>query len=264
MIDLHTHTTASDGRCTPAELAARAAKAGVTVLAVTDQYEPRVVRVAGNHLYALTNNTKQNGVAHLHAHDLATGARLGSNVLPRPQHHLTGRSLACDVALTPGRRRRRKPHVLDAGVYCYRFEAEVPRGLRVVLWGPLQAKELGFPDWTYQDGGETGFVYHSMGRALKLGTASTTLIAVRRLGRAFLTVYLAGYPSDASPAQRRLDVQAVVTEAELFLSRLAREPVRLQETRAVALVDRHEPSVVPKEEPSVAASPARPASLYEV
>lgn len=36
MIDLHTHTTASDGRCTPDELVARAAAAGVTVLSVTD------------------------------------------------------------------------------------------------------------------------------------------------------------------------------------------------------------------------------------
>jgi len=36
MIDLHLHTTASDGRCTPAELVARAAAAGVTVMAVTD------------------------------------------------------------------------------------------------------------------------------------------------------------------------------------------------------------------------------------
>jgi len=36
MIDLHTHTTASDGRSTPAELVARAAAAGVTVLSVTD------------------------------------------------------------------------------------------------------------------------------------------------------------------------------------------------------------------------------------
>jgi predicted metal-dependent phosphoesterase TrpH len=36
VIDLHTHTTASDGRCTPAELVSRAAAAGVTVLAVTD------------------------------------------------------------------------------------------------------------------------------------------------------------------------------------------------------------------------------------
>ena len=36
MIDLHTHTTASDGRCTPAALVQRAAAAGVTVLSVTD------------------------------------------------------------------------------------------------------------------------------------------------------------------------------------------------------------------------------------
>jgi 3',5'-nucleoside bisphosphate phosphatase len=36
VIDLHTHTTASDGRCTPTELVARAAAAGVTVLSVTD------------------------------------------------------------------------------------------------------------------------------------------------------------------------------------------------------------------------------------
>ena len=36
MIDLHTHTTASDGTCSPEELVARAAAAGVTVLAVTD------------------------------------------------------------------------------------------------------------------------------------------------------------------------------------------------------------------------------------
>jgi hypothetical protein len=36
LIDLHTHTTASDGRCTPAELVARASAAGVTVLSVTD------------------------------------------------------------------------------------------------------------------------------------------------------------------------------------------------------------------------------------
>lgn len=36
MIDLHTHTTASDGACSPEDLAARAAAAGVTVLAVTD------------------------------------------------------------------------------------------------------------------------------------------------------------------------------------------------------------------------------------
>lgn len=36
MIDLHTHTTASDGRCSPDELAVRAHTAGVTTLGVTD------------------------------------------------------------------------------------------------------------------------------------------------------------------------------------------------------------------------------------
>lgn len=35
-IDLHLHTTASDGRCTPRELVERAAQAGVSILAVTD------------------------------------------------------------------------------------------------------------------------------------------------------------------------------------------------------------------------------------
>ena len=36
LIDLHLHTTASDGRCTPGELVERAAHAGLSVLAVTD------------------------------------------------------------------------------------------------------------------------------------------------------------------------------------------------------------------------------------
>lgn len=36
MIDLHLHTTASDGRCTPSELVSRAATAGLTTMAVTD------------------------------------------------------------------------------------------------------------------------------------------------------------------------------------------------------------------------------------
>jgi predicted metal-dependent phosphoesterase TrpH len=35
-VDLHLHTTASDGRCTPQELVSRAAAAGVTVMAATD------------------------------------------------------------------------------------------------------------------------------------------------------------------------------------------------------------------------------------
>ena len=36
MIDLHLHTTASDGRCTPLELVEQAAAAGLTVMAATD------------------------------------------------------------------------------------------------------------------------------------------------------------------------------------------------------------------------------------
>jgi predicted metal-dependent phosphoesterase TrpH len=36
LIDLHTHTTASDGRCSPRQLVARAVTAGVTILSVTD------------------------------------------------------------------------------------------------------------------------------------------------------------------------------------------------------------------------------------
>lgn len=36
MTDLHMHTTASDGRCTPSELVDRAVAAGITVMAVTD------------------------------------------------------------------------------------------------------------------------------------------------------------------------------------------------------------------------------------
>jgi predicted metal-dependent phosphoesterase TrpH len=36
LIDLHMHTTASDGRLTPAELAARASAAGLTTISVTD------------------------------------------------------------------------------------------------------------------------------------------------------------------------------------------------------------------------------------
>ncbi len=36
MIDLHLHTTASDGRCTPGELVEHAAAGGVSVMAVTD------------------------------------------------------------------------------------------------------------------------------------------------------------------------------------------------------------------------------------
>lgn len=125
---------------------------------------------------------------------------------------------------------------LDAGAYAYVYEGAVPRSIKVVLWGPLQAKEMGFPGWTYQDGGETGFVFHTTGRPAKMGFLTSTLIVVRRLGKATLTLYLGGYPSDAPPEQRRLDVRGLVNEAELFLTRLAGEPVRLEETTEVVLL----------------------------
>ena len=35
-IDLHTHSTASDGTCTPAEIAALAARQGLAAVALTD------------------------------------------------------------------------------------------------------------------------------------------------------------------------------------------------------------------------------------
>jgi predicted metal-dependent phosphoesterase TrpH len=47
LIDLHTHTTASDGQCTAGELVARAAAAGVQVLAVTDHDTVAACRDAG-------------------------------------------------------------------------------------------------------------------------------------------------------------------------------------------------------------------------
>lgn len=125
---------------------------------------------------------------------------------------------------------------LDAGAYAVVYEAEVPRSLKVTLWGPLMAREFGFEGWTYQDGGETGFIYHLSGRPVRLGLATATLIAVRRLGRAYLAVYLGGYPTDTPEEQRHLDCRAVVTEAELFLSRLANQTVHFSPTRELVLV----------------------------
>ncbi|MBI2078983.1 MAG: hypothetical protein HYT80_11540 [Euryarchaeota archaeon] len=144
--------------------------------------------------------------------------------------------------------------VLDAGVYLYKFVAPVPKSIKVVLWGPLQAKELGLGDWSYQDGGETGFIYHSEARAVKLGSAAASLIVVRRLGRAYLTLYLAGYPSDAAREQRLIDVRGFVTEAELFLTRLAGETVKFELADEKAVVDH---SQAANDEPPAKAPGAR-------
>ena len=127
--------------------------------------------------------------------------------------------------------------VLDAGVYVSKWEARVPRSARSVMWGPLQAKEMGLDGWELQDGGETGFVFHNAGVRLTMGRATSTLIFVRRLERAFVTVYFGGYPADAPAAQRRLDVQKVIQACEMFLTRLAKEPVRFELQGEVTLVD---------------------------
>lgn len=47
MIDLHLHTTASDGRLAPAELVARAAAAGITTMSVTDHDTVAALAEAG-------------------------------------------------------------------------------------------------------------------------------------------------------------------------------------------------------------------------
>jgi hypothetical protein len=127
--------------------------------------------------------------------------------------------------------------VNDAGAYIYKFVAAVPNPLKVVLWGPLQAKEMGFGDWTYQDGGETGFVYHTAARAIKMGLATATLTYVRRAERAYLTLYLGGYPSDAAREQRLIDVRGLVNEAELFLTKLGQEPIRFELADERALLE---------------------------
>lgn len=130
--------------------------------------------------------------------------------------------------------------VLDAGVYVSKWEAKVPRQTRMTMWGPLQAKEMGLDGWEVQDGGETGFVIHNAGVHMTMGRATSTLIFVRRLEKAFLTVYLGGYPTDAPAAQRRLDMQKAVSACELFLGRLARQPVQFRLDAEMVLVDNSE------------------------
>lgn len=127
--------------------------------------------------------------------------------------------------------------VMDAGVYVSKWEAAVPKHTKMTLWGPLQAKEMGLDGWEVQDGGETGFVMHNPGVRLTMGRATSTLIFVRRLERAFLTVYFGGYPTDAPGPQRKLDMQKVVGACEIFLAKLAKDRVRFEFQGEIALVD---------------------------
>ena len=127
--------------------------------------------------------------------------------------------------------------VLDAGVYAAKWEADVPKGVQPVLWGPIQAKEMGFEGWEWQDGGETGFIAHNPHVRLPAGFGTSTLIVVNRLRKAFLTVYFGGYPADAGVDQRALDAKKVVSACEVFLARLAKRPVQFQFHGEMALVD---------------------------
>ena len=127
--------------------------------------------------------------------------------------------------------------VMDAGVYVGKWEAAVPKHTKMTLWGPLQAKEMGLDGWEVQDGGETGFVMHNPGVRLTMGKATSTLIFVRRLERAFLTIYFGGYPTDAPGPQRKLDMQKVTGACEMFLAKLAKEKVRFEFQGEIALVD---------------------------
>jgi len=127
--------------------------------------------------------------------------------------------------------------VLDAGVYVTKWEADVAKEARLVLWGPIQAREMGLDGWEFQDGGETGFVAHNAGVHLTMGRATSTLVYVRRLQKAWLTVYFGGYPADAPVEQRRLDMQKVISACQMFMTRLAKCPIHFTLQGEITLVD---------------------------
>lgn len=155
--------------------------------------------------------------------------------------------------------------VLDAGVFVSKWEADVPKGLRPVMWGPLQAREMGFEGWDWQDGGETGFVAHNANIRLAAGYATSTLIVVSRLRKAFLTIYFGGYPADASLEQRRLDAKKVVGGCELFLTRLAKTSVQFGLAADITLVDNVNDAVArPDALPPKAPEPTSRTPIWEV
>lgn len=150
--------------------------------------------------------------------------------------------------------------VLDAGVWVAKWEADVPK-LKTVLWGPLQAKEMGFTGWEWQDGGETGFIAHNPHIRLPAGFGTSTLIVQNRPRKAYLTVYLGGYPADAPASQRRLDQEKVVGQAQVFLTRLAKQPVKLVFQGEMTLVDNVNDATV---EAPKAVLPEAPTSTHDV
>lgn len=125
---------------------------------------------------------------------------------------------------------------MDAGAWVAKWEADVPP-LQTVLWGPLQAREMGFDGWEWQDGGETGFIAHNKHIRLPAGYATSTLIVQNRLRKAFLTVYLGGYPANVPAGQRRLDQEKVMAQAQTILARLAKQPVTMELMGEITLID---------------------------
>ena len=90
--------------------------------------------------------------------------------------------------------------------------------------------------------------------------ATATLTYVRRLERAYLTLYLAGYPSDAAREQRLIDVRGLVTEAELFLCKISQEAIRFELADERALVENQaapKPAPKPVAAPTATARPGR-------
>ncbi len=153
--------------------------------------------------------------------------------------------------------------VLDAGVFVLKFEANLANDAQPVLWGPLQATEMGLDGWEVQDGGETGFVFHNH-RALSLGRGTATLIVVRRLKKAFLTIYMGGYPTDTPESQRRLEAQRVVSACALYLGRLTKSTVDFDLKADIALVDQREQVLDAAPPPSSPASLPSPPQVWDV
>src|SRR6185295_11965625 len=92
---------------------------------------------------------------------------------------------------------------------------------------------------------------------LTMGRATSTLIFVRRLQQAFLTIYFGGYPADAPAGQRKLDLQKIVAPAEVFLARIAKEPVKFEFQGELTLVDNSNDAPLPKGR----AAPPQPKAL---
>lgn len=118
--------------------------------------------------------------------------------------------------------------VSDAGAFTLHYVATLPGPVKSVLWGPLQAKEMGLDGWEVQDGGETGLIMHRPHQRLADGFQTSTLIVANRTKTATLSVLQSGVPQSWSESQRHVHAKSAVTAASLYLSRLAGKPVEFE------------------------------------